>query len=316
MRKWLLWLAGVALLGLIAFVTIAFVRLQLVQADLQQAEDAANNTAPLALGETKKLEILPLYEAAGGSDTETGHGVAYLIRTDRATILFDLGYNPDAASPSPLEQNMARLGISRSDLDLIVISHRHPDHVGGQNWWTNNTFSFDGAAQPSLGDLPIYVPEAMTYPGSRPTLATAPTRLAEGVSTTGLIRYAQPFPIWLVTPDGDEEALAVNVAGQGIVLITGCGHMGLERLLARAKTVFNLPVVGVVGGLHYGNADAATVQPEIQLLQGLNPMLVALSPHDSGPAVLDAFALAFPVAYQPIQVGAVIAMPQRTAHTN
>lgn len=316
MKKWLLWLVGIALLGLIAFVSIAFVRLQLVQADLQQAEDSRNNSAPLALGETQKLEILPLYETAGSSDMATGHGVAYLIRTDHATILFDLGYNPDAASPSPLEQNMARLGISRADLDLIVISHRHPDHVGGQNWWTNNTFSFDGAAQPPLGDLPIYVPEAMTYPGSSPTLATAPTRLAEGVATTGLIRYAQPFPIWLATPDGDEEALAVNVAGQGIVLITGCGHMGLERLLARARTVIDLPVVGVVGGLHYGTADAATIQPEIQLLQGLNPILVALSPHDSGPVVLDAFALAFPAAYQPIQVGAVIAMPQRTAHTN
>ena len=316
MKKWLLWPVGIALVGLIAFVSIAFVRLQLVQADLYQAKDAGNNAAPLALGETKKLEILPLYEAAGRSDMETGHGVAYLIRTDHATILFDLGYNPDATSPSPLEQNMARLGISRADLDLIVISHRHPDHVGGQNWWTNNTFSFDGAAQPRLGDLPIYVPEAMTYPGSSPVLAAAPTRLAEGIGTTGLIRYAQPFPIWLATPDGDEEALAVNIAGEGIVLITGCGHMGLERLLARAKTVFDVPIVGVVGGLHYGNVDAATVQPEIQLLHGLNPRLVALSPHDSGQAVLDAFAQAFPVTYQPVQVGAVITVPQRTAHTN
>jgi 7,8-dihydropterin-6-yl-methyl-4-(beta-D-ribofuranosyl)aminobenzene 5'-phosphate synthase len=316
MKKWLLWLVGIALVGLIAFVSIAFVRLQLAQADFQQAEDSRNNAAPLALGQTQKLEILPLYEAAGSSDMETGHGVAYLIRTDHATILFDLGYNPDAASPSPLEQNMARLGISREDLDLIVISHRHPDHVGGQNWWMSNTFSLDGTSQPPLGDLPVYIPEAMTYPGSDPTLAAAPTRLAEGVATTGLIGYAQPFPIWLATPKGDEEALAVNVAGQGIVLITGCGHMGLDRLLARAKTVFDVPVVGVVGGLHYGDADAATVQAGIQLLQGLNPMLVALSPHDSGPAVLDAFAQAFPMAYQPIRVGALIAMPQRTAHNN
>jgi metal-dependent hydrolase (beta-lactamase superfamily II) len=59
-----------------------------------------------------------------------------LIRTDSATILFDLGYNMTASSPSPLEGNMASLGLTLDEIDMIVISHRHPDHVGGQNWWT------------------------------------------------------------------------------------------------------------------------------------------------------------------------------------
>ena len=262
------------------------------------------------IGETGSLEILPLYEKAGQEGLQSGHGVSYLIRTDSATILFDLGNNLTAASPSPLEQNMESLGISLDVIDLLVLSHRHPDHVGGQNWWTERTFSLDGMTQPSLGGIQVYVPEEMSYPGSNLTLAKMPVRLAEGVATTGIITFTQPFPIWLAMPKGDEQALAVNVSGQGIVLITGCGHMGLGSLLARAESVFHVPVVGVLGGLHYGNADVNTLQSEIQMMKALGPVAVALSPHDSGPAARGAFGQAFPDAYASIAVGLPIRLPE------
>jgi metal-dependent hydrolase (beta-lactamase superfamily II) len=143
----------------------------------------------------------------------------------------------------------------------------------------------------------------MTYPGITPVLSTGPVLLSEGITTTGVIPYAQPFPVWLATPKGDEQALAVNVSGKGIVLITGCGHMGLKSLLARAKTVFDVPVVGIVGGLHYGDVEIASLQPEIQMIDDLNPIVVALSPHDSGQSVLDGFTQAFPDAYAQLVVG-------------
>ena len=130
-----------------------------------------------------------------------------------------------------------------------------------------------------------------------------PVLLSSGVATTGVIPYVQPFPVWLAIPKGDEQALAVNVSGVGIILITGCGHMGLESLLARGKSAFDVPVVGVVGGLHYGNADIASLQPQIKMLNDLQQVVVALSPHDSGQTVLDGFAQAFPEAYTAIQVG-------------
>ena len=312
MRKWLVRVALVALVGLILFVGVEFLRMQLARNESRQETLAIAASAPLQIGETTRFEIVPLYENAAEGDLQPGAGVSYLVRTDNNTILFDLGNNPDGASPSPLEQNLSRLAISLDDVDQIVISHRHPDHVGGQFWWIEKTFSLTGGSQPPLGDLPVYIPEPMTYPSSDLTLTKAPTRLANGVATTGLISYSQPFPIWLAIPKGDEEALAVNVAGRGIVLITGCGHMGLKTLLERADAVFDAPVVGVVGGLHYGSADPAALQGEIELLRNLDPLLVALSPHDSGPAALDAFARAFPSAYQAVRVGATISLPQAT----
>ena len=309
MKKWFRRFAISSLVVFILFVGITFSRLQWAKYQISRDKQAYLNTTPLEIGETSTLEILPLYENATQAGLQSGHGVSYLIRTDSATILFDLGNNMTAASPSPLEQNMADLGISINEIDMIVISHRHPDHVGGQNWWAERTFSLDGMTQPPLGDLSVYIPEKMTYPTGNLTLSRNPLQLAEGVATTGLITYAQPFPIWLAMPKGDEQALAVNVSGQGIVLITGCGHMGLESLLTRAKTVFDLPVVGVIGGLHYGDADMASLQPEIQLVNALNPVVVSLSPHDSGLEALDGFAQAFPEAYTSIVVGQSIHLP-------
>jgi 7,8-dihydropterin-6-yl-methyl-4-(beta-D-ribofuranosyl)aminobenzene 5'-phosphate synthase len=290
-------------------IVITFLRRQLARIKINYEAQVKSKSAQLQIGETKTLEILPLYEAVSQNDLLSGFGVSYLIRTDSTTILFDLGNNPDAISPSPLEKNMARLGISLDEIELMVISHRHPDHVGGWKWWNKKTFSPTGTSQPALGILPIYITENLTYPGSNPVFAKMPTYLTEGVVTTGRFTYFEPFPLWQIMPNDSEQALAVNVAGQGIVLIVGCGHMGLKALLERVKTVFDVPVIGVVGGLHYGKASADVLQSEIQSLRDCHPLLVALSPHDSGPVALDEFAQAFPTTYRSICVGVPIEFP-------
>jgi 7,8-dihydropterin-6-yl-methyl-4-(beta-D-ribofuranosyl)aminobenzene 5'-phosphate synthase len=264
---------------------------------------------PLSIGATNKLEILPLYEAASRDNLEKGYGLSYLIKTDTKTILFDLGHNPNATSPSPLEKNMASLGIALHDIDVLIISHRHPDHVGGWKWWKEKTFSPDGVSQPELGDLPIYAPEKISYPGSSPEFVTGPKQLAEGVATTGGFAFAEPFPLWRFNPEDSEQSLAVNVAGKGVVLIVGCGHMGLHRLLRRAKTVFSDPIIGVIGGLHYMRKKEDELKGEIDSLKACKPLLVALSPHDSFPEAVHTFEDAFSATYRPVKVGEPIVFP-------
>lgn len=51
------------------------------------------NAAPIEIGEASTLDILPLCENAAQARLQRGQGVSYLIRTDNATILFNLGYN-------------------------------------------------------------------------------------------------------------------------------------------------------------------------------------------------------------------------------
>ena len=106
-------------------------RQMIVHAQIEREWQTAPDPAP-SLETTTRLEIIPSYEEARAQDSfDSGHGVSYLIRTDSATILMDLGNNPAEAVQLPSLQNMQELGISWKEIDAIVISHPHPDHVGG-----------------------------------------------------------------------------------------------------------------------------------------------------------------------------------------
>jgi len=282
------------------------------------------------VGSTKNLTILPLIDWRTNQEglmVETG--VSYLVRTDGNTILFDTGLNSREEDPSPLLRNMEKLGVTLNEIDTIFITHNHGDHVGGVKWAENKTFSVTGRQDP-LSGVKVYVPTMMTYPGLEPMYARDPMVIGEGVASTGTIANSMYF--WGFT---EEQSLAVKVDGKGLVLIVGCGHQTVPRLLERAIALFDEPIYGLIGGLHYpvmgGPTElygyalhkyAGTGKPpwehitvgelnaNIELLKGLNLGLVALSPHDSSEVSMRAFRDAFPDAYRNLRVGEPIKVPE------
>lgn len=295
--------AGWIVLGVaVALAVVVGLRFGIAQA----AVDRFDRTPPArldAIGAVERLTILPLFEKATSSaDLAMGHGVGYLVQTDAGTILVDTGYNPENLDPSPIEQNMAALGVTLDDIDTIFITHHHPDHTGGITWWQQGTFSL-GTTQVDLTGKQLLTPIALTYPGATPEAAGAPRVLAPGIVALGAIPFVDIFPLSLVRPQMIEQVLAVNVADVGVILISGCGHPGLERMVETAEQVVGQPVAGIVGGLHYGEGLTPAVEAGITLLEEHDMALVALSPHDTGPAGLNAFATAFGEAYRPIAVG-------------
>lgn len=308
MKKILLYLLF-GLVGCAVLLVIFFtVRQRLANAEIERERQTAPTSSP-DLGTTTRLEILPLYENGRADESlEFGHGVSYLIRTDAATILMDLGNNPEESAQVPALQNMQKLGISWKELDAIVISHPHPDHVGGMKAWQNKTVSFGGFTG-DLSMVSMYTPIPMTYPGATVVYSPEPTLISPDSATTGVIPFPEVSPLSLVNPKQYEQALVVHVVGQGLVMITGCGHPTLETLVARVEELFGEDVIGVVGGLHYMEASAEDLQPHIQFLEQRQPKLVALSPHDSGSEALEAFRSAFPQAYRSLKVGEPIQFP-------
>ncbi|MHA1305219.1 MAG: MBL fold metallo-hydrolase [Candidatus Heimdallarchaeaceae archaeon] len=59
------------------------------------------------------------------------HGFALSIRTEEFLILFDTGSDLQINNCSVLEHNLNHIGIEPNQIDKIVLSHRHTDHVGG-----------------------------------------------------------------------------------------------------------------------------------------------------------------------------------------
>jgi 7,8-dihydropterin-6-yl-methyl-4-(beta-D-ribofuranosyl)aminobenzene 5'-phosphate synthase len=295
---------SVALLIAILFVGVPALRLGWAALRVARAPEPTQGLPSADLGSTTSLRILPLYEeATADAGYLSGHGVSYLIRTDEATVLMDLGHNPAGSAVAPVAENAARAGLAPGEIDLLVLSHHHPDHMGGLRW-RPETFAFAEGA--SLLAATAHAPEALELPGGPAEVAEEPAVLAPGVATLGRMSYVQAPPFSLWAPLGHEQVLALNVAGRGVVLITGCGHPTLERIVARAEALLEEPVVGVVGGLHYEGATAETVAGHVAFLAARDPQLVALSPHDSAPEAIAAFREAFPAAYREIRVGEAI----------
>lgn len=292
-------------------------------AQTQPAAAAATLRAGIVdLGTTRRLEILPLVDwSVARPDLRGEAGVSYLVRTDRSTLLFDVGGNLERSDPSPLVANMRALGVRLEDIDTIVISHVHMDHVGGQANAQARTFSLD-ARQVDLSGKRVFVPAPMTYPGLQPQVTGAPAVLAPGVATTGPLTGR--IALGLV----DEQALAIRVEGRGIVLVVGCGHQGLAPLLERTAALFDEPLFGIVGGLHYpvpagrwtmngvdvqrwasygfgAGPSPEDVQREIDTLAARGPKWVSLSPHDSSDEMIARFRTTFGARYRDLKVGEV-----------
>ncbi|MBN1631728.1 MAG: MBL fold metallo-hydrolase [Thermoleophilia bacterium] len=288
------------------------------QADRRWA--AERPTAIAELGAVNRLSILPLveyYSAVEGLATEPG--VSYLVTFDDEKLLFDVGWNMRNEHPSPLLRNMKVLGVSADQLDEVFISHGHLDHVGGRRSQIDKTFAL--SAQPvDLEGVRIFVPPPLTYPTGRVTVVDKPRRLAPGVASSGPLMRA----IWLTGPVL-EQNLLVNVAGKGVVMIVGCGHPSLSRMVERAQAVTGWPLYGVVGGLHFpvtgsrvgkgrqnivGNGKLPwqritreEAREAAALLADLDLGLVALSAHDSCDWSLGVFKEALGERYRTLKAG-------------
>jgi metal-dependent hydrolase (beta-lactamase superfamily II) len=162
----------------------------------------------------------------------------------------------------------------------------------------------------------------MTYPGLSPIHAREPTRIGKGIASTGTIPRQLVFG-WI-----DEQALVVHVAERGAVLIVGCGHQTIPKLLERYDQVFSAPLYGIVGGLHlpvpegrlkvlgldaqrilasgtgmFSPVTMDDVEEQMRELQGRNLGLVGVGGHDSSDEVIAMFNDTFGDAHRHIRVG-------------
>lgn len=97
---------------------------------------------PLADGENRypKTAIFPGRsdeELAGfltreelSSDLPVGYS-ALLIDTGKQRILIDTGAGPLGPATGRIRESLDRYGFSPDQIDLVILSHLHPDHIGG-----------------------------------------------------------------------------------------------------------------------------------------------------------------------------------------
>ena len=200
------------------------------------------------------------------------------------------------------------------------------DHIGGIKEQRTRTFSIT-QGRFDMNDIPVYVPSKVSpskwNPGPRIEVIKEPSVLKPGITSTGII----PRALFLAGRI-EEHSLVINVKDKGIVLIIGCGHQSIEKIIERAKMLFNESIYGIIGGLHFPlkggrmmvgpiniQKIVATDRPPwrglnendiinaIEVIKKENPSIVSLSAHDSSDWVIDQFRDAFKDNYIDLLVG-------------
>lgn len=164
----------------------------------------------------------------------TGWGFSCLVEGVGETILFDTG-----GDGAVLLANMKELGVDPGEIDIVVLSHIHSDHIGGLERFLamNRTVtvylpqSFPTELKDKLKGCGIEIREVH-----------GPTMICENVYSTG----ERGTTI-------KEQSLIVQTE-RGIVVITGCAHPGIVEIINEAKNlIHDDDVLLTMGGFHLLN---------------------------------------------------------------
>ena len=83
------------------------------------------------LSNIDRMDASKLQQDAGVNDPSSIHINCYLVRGRGRTILIDAGAGGFKHWGGKLKVNLALAGAQASDIDTILLTHAHPDHVGG-----------------------------------------------------------------------------------------------------------------------------------------------------------------------------------------
>jgi 7,8-dihydropterin-6-yl-methyl-4-(beta-D-ribofuranosyl)aminobenzene 5'-phosphate synthase len=221
----------------------------------------------VAWAEVSPPRITTLYDAFGKTATmQKDWGFSAFIEYGGKRILFDTGNNAGIFA-----NNVKAKGIDLTKLDFVVVSHRHGDHTSGLNYLMSvnpevtifapkENFGIFGAALPGTFYRPNEsLPAEMRYFGGN-----APDTLRFGsawpnAKFTWVAKTMEAAPgfhlillkgTWGVDLDVMEISLAIDTP-EGIVLVVGCSHPTLEKIVAAAgEAIPHKPIHLIVGGTH------------------------------------------------------------------
>jgi 7,8-dihydropterin-6-yl-methyl-4-(beta-D-ribofuranosyl)aminobenzene 5'-phosphate synthase len=218
---------------------------------------------------------------------ETAWGFSCLIRGTEKTILFDTG-----GDGSLLLRNMKSMGIDPGQIDLIVLSHIHGDHVGGLR-----------SILEKNPDVIVYLPESFPEDfkedvkgyGAKVIDVHGPLKICENVYSAG------EMGTWI-----KEQSLIVKTK-KGIIVITGCAHPGILEIVKRAKDLIEDDVLLVMGGYHLGGKGKGEIEEIIKGFKKLGVRYVGPC-HCTGDKARQLFEKEYQENCNDVGVGKVITM--------
>jgi 7,8-dihydropterin-6-yl-methyl-4-(beta-D-ribofuranosyl)aminobenzene 5'-phosphate synthase len=80
---------------------------------------------------------------------------------------------------------------------------------------------------------------------------------------------------WIPYPFYDDQGLAVNIQGCGLVVLGGCSHAGIINTVKYLKKISRIDKVhAVLGGFHLSGENEKIIDPTIKEMKAIAPAYV------------------------------------------
>lgn len=271
-------------------------------------------------------KITVLYDAFGDDPAlEKDWGFAALIEVDGQRILFDTGNDAET-----FRRNVAAKGVDLADLDMVVMSHRHADHMAGLSvvleanpdvviHAPQEGFGIYGSSLPSsFYRKDDALPARMRYFDGAPPETLQFGSAWSGAKLQPVAQTTEIAPgVWAIATVSDvpgtrelrELSMAVRTP-EGLLLVVGCSHPGLPVIVAEAAKL-DPDIHLVIGGFHYVNADDAAIAGVVEALAPYDIDFIAPG-HCTGEATFAALQRAYGDRYLYAGLGATLVLDTAT----
>jgi 7,8-dihydropterin-6-yl-methyl-4-(beta-D-ribofuranosyl)aminobenzene 5'-phosphate synthase len=214
----------------------------------------------------------------------TDWGFSALVERGGELLLFDAG-----ANGTVFMENAAVLGMDPARVGRVVISHAHSDHTGGLEAF------LEAARRPPTYLLPESGVSLLRCVRARTEVigATPGMEITAGILTTGNVGGSIP-----------EQSLVIRTH-RGLVVITGCAHPGIVRIVERAVRLAGDSVYLVMGGFHLADMSEDQISSILRDFRRLGVRKVAPS-HCTGERAIAMFAAEYGDDFLRTGAGSVI----------
>jgi 7,8-dihydropterin-6-yl-methyl-4-(beta-D-ribofuranosyl)aminobenzene 5'-phosphate synthase len=223
-----------------------------------------------------------------GDNMYAEHGLAFHIETvvdgRSHALLFDFGRTFHVVG-----KNIDALKIDFGKLEALALSHGHVDHYGGL------LEILESHREKISQGIPLYVGEHALAEsrGSRvvhrppkkeeiEALALVkvveikdPTLIVPGAYLTGRIEKVTDYEkLDPGRPEGfiGEQSVVLNAKGKGLVVLTGCGHVGIVNTVKHAQKITGIRKVhAIMGGFHLTGAKEERIHRTVADVKAMAP---------------------------------------------